>query len=118
MRADQGEELRARSGVAAELAVQCGGDRTGARCSYAAYGHAQMLGFHDDTQTARRNLILEPVGDLLRQPFLHLGAAGEHLDHPGEFGQPENPFAGQVTDVGHADDGQHVMLTNRPNRKS
>ena len=60
--------------------------------SYATYGHAQMLGFHDDTQTARRNLILEPVGDLLRQPFLHLRAAGEQLDDPGQLGQAKNPL--------------------------
>ena len=92
MRGDQGKELRARSGVAAELAVQCGGDSTGARCSYATNRHAQMLGFHDDTQTARRNVILEPVGDLLRQPFLHLRAAGEELDDPGQLGQAKNPL--------------------------
>ena len=51
-----------------------------------------MLGFHDDTQAARRNVILEPVGDLLRQPFLHLGAAGEELYDPGQLGQAENPL--------------------------
>ena len=70
---NQGEELGSRGGVVTELAVQCGGDRPGSRCSDATYGHAQMLGLHDDTQTARRNVILEPVSDLLRQPFLHLG---------------------------------------------
>jgi hypothetical protein len=74
---DQGKELGARGGVVAELAVQGRGDRVGAGCSYAAYGHAQMLGCYDDTHAARRKVILEPVGDLLRQPFLHLGAAGE-----------------------------------------
>ena len=92
---DQGEELGARGGVAAELAVQCGGDRTGPRCSDATYGHAQMLGLHDDTQTARRNVILEPVGDLLRQPFLHLGAAGEQLDYPSQLGEAKNPLPGR-----------------------
>ena len=52
-----------------------------------------MLGRDDDTHTARRKLILEPVGDLLRQPFLHLGAAGEQLDHPSQLGEPENPLS-------------------------
>jgi hypothetical protein len=41
-----------------------------------------MLGFHDDSHTARRHMILEPVGDLLGQPLLDLRAAGEQLDHP------------------------------------
>jgi hypothetical protein len=51
-----------------------------------------MLGFYDDTQTARCNVILEPVGNLLRQPFLHLGSTGEQLDHPSQFGQAKNPL--------------------------
>ena len=51
-----------------------------------------MLGRYDDTHTARRKLILEPVGDLLRQPFLHLGAAGEQLDHPRQLGQAQDPL--------------------------
>jgi hypothetical protein len=45
-----------------------------------------MLGGYDDTHTARRKLIVEPVGDLLRQPFLHLGATGEQFDHPSQLG--------------------------------
>jgi hypothetical protein len=89
---NQGEELGSRGGVVTELAVQCGGDRPGSRCSDATYGHAQMLGLHDDTQTARRNVILEPVSDLLRQPFLHLGAAGEQLDYPSQLGKTKNPL--------------------------
>jgi hypothetical protein len=86
LRGNQGKELGARGGVTAKLAMQRGGDRIGARCSHAAYGHAQMLGRYDNTHTARRKLILEPVGDLLRQPFLHLGAAGEQFDNPSQLG--------------------------------
>ena len=52
-----------------------------------------MLGLHDDAQTARRNVILEPVGDLLRQPFLHLGMAGEQFHHPCQLGQAKNVLA-------------------------
>ena len=43
-------------------------------------------------QTARRNVILEPVSDLLGQPFLHLGAAGEQLDYPSQLGEAKNPL--------------------------
>ena len=76
----------------AELTVYCGGDRVGPGCSYATYGHALMFGFDDDAQTARRNLILEPVGDLLGQPFLHLRAASEELDHASQLRQPKDPL--------------------------
>ena len=51
-----------------------------------------MLGLHNDAQTARRNVILEPVSYLLRQPFLHLGAAGEQLDYPSQLGETKNPL--------------------------
>jgi hypothetical protein len=90
---DQGKELGARGGVVAELAVQCGGDRMSAGRSDAAYSHAQMLGCDDDTHTARCKLILEPVGDLLSQPFLHLGAAAKQFDHPSQLGQAKNPLS-------------------------
>jgi hypothetical protein len=53
-----------------------------------------MLGFYDNTHAARRKLILEPVGYLLGQPFLHLGAAGEQLDHPSQLGQAKNALPG------------------------
>src|SRR5215217_5935762 len=113
---DQGKELDPRGGVVAELAVQCRGDCVGARRSYAAYGHAQVLRRYDHTYAARRKVILEPVSDLLGQPFLHLGAAGEQLDHPSQLGQAKNALPGQVADVSYADEREQVMLTYRLHR--
>jgi hypothetical protein len=52
-----------------------------------------MLCCYDDTDAARRKVILEPVGDLLRQPFLHLGTAGEQLDDTSKLGQAKDPLA-------------------------
>jgi hypothetical protein len=52
-----------------------------------------VLGCYHDTYAARRKLILEPVGDLLRQPFLHLGTTGEQLDHPSKLGEAKDPLA-------------------------
>ena len=52
-----------------------------------------MLGCYDNTHAARRKLILEPVGDLLGQPFLHLGAACEQLDYASQLGQAKNPLS-------------------------
>ena len=82
----------------------------------ATHGHAEMFGFYDDPHTARCYVVLEPVGDLLGQPFLHLGAAREQLDHPSQLGQAENPLPWQVADMGDSDERQQVMLTHRLHR--
>ena len=109
--ADQGEELGPGGGFA-ELAVQCRGDCRGAGGRDAANRHAQVLGLDDDTDTAGCDLFLEPVGDLLGQSFLHLGAAGEQLDNSGQLGQAEYPVPGEIADVGHPDERQQVVLAH------
>jgi hypothetical protein len=53
---------------------------------------------------------LQPVGHLLGQAFLDLEVAGEEFDYPGQLGQPEEPLAGQVADVGHPRERQEVVL--------
>ena len=58
-------------------------------------------------------VILEPVGDLLGQPLLHLQVTREQLHHAGQLRQPENAFAGQVADVRDALERQHVVLAQR-----
>jgi hypothetical protein len=102
--ADESEELGPGGGVAAKLAVECGGDGGGPGCCDAAHGHAQMFGFHDDAHPARRYVLLEPVGDLLGEPFLDLGAAREQLDHPSQLGQAKDPLPREVADMGHSEE--------------
>ena len=58
----------------------------------------------------------EPVGDLLGQPLLHLRAVGKQLHDPGQFGQTEDAFVGQVPNMGHPDKREQVMLAHRPDR--
>jgi hypothetical protein len=43
---------------------------------------------------ARPKVGVQPLGDLLGQPLLHLGTPGEQVDDPGELGQPEDPLPG------------------------
>src|SRR5215211_3250070 len=83
---DQGEELGTARPAPPRGCLSRRGDCVGAGRSHAAYGHAQVLGCYDDPHAARRKVILEPVCDLLSQPFLHLGAAGEQLHHPSQLG--------------------------------
>lgn len=46
-----------------------------------------MSRFEDDADAQRRETILQELGDLLRQSFLHLRPGGEVLDGPGELGE-------------------------------
>jgi hypothetical protein len=56
-------------------------------------------------------MVVQPLGDLLGEPLLHLWRAGEVLDQPGELGQPQDPVARQVAQAGDAGEWQHVVLT-------
>jgi hypothetical protein len=69
--------------------------------------HADPLGFQ---------FTIQPVGDLLGEPFLHLRSGREVLDHSGELGQPEDAVVGQVADVGDAGERQQVMLAEGSQR--
>src|SRR5918993_1580549 len=83
--AGEGEELGAGPVVEPEEPVEGGGDGAGPLGSYAAQGHAEVLGLHHDANALGVELVLQPVGDLLGEPLLDLQAAGEQLDHPGEL---------------------------------
>jgi hypothetical protein len=49
--------------------------------------------YHADTFGSQ--LALQPIGDLLSEPFLDLGTAGEPLDDSDELGQPKDALAGR-----------------------
>jgi hypothetical protein len=75
-----------------------------------------VLGLDHHADPLWRQVILQPVGDLLGQPLLHLQITGEQLDHPRQLGQPEDPIARQVADVRDALERQHVVLAQRLDR--
>ena len=64
-----------------------------------AHRHAQMLGLdhHEDTSGLERPL--DRVGDLGREPLLHLWTLREHVDDPGDLRQAGDA-AVLVRDVG------------------
>ena len=53
---------------------------------------------------------LERVGDLGRQPLLHLQPAGEHVDDPRDLAETEDAAVGEIRDVRLAEEGQQVVL--------
>ena len=73
-----------------------------------------MFGLDHDECTRRVEALHQLVGDLHRQPFLHLQPLGEAVDEAGELGQPTNParLSRYVHDVRLADEGQQVMLAH------
>ena len=62
--------------------------------------------------TTRIEPFHEQIGDLSRQPLLHLRPAGEGLDQPGQLRQPGDPpvRSRHVADVRHPVEGQQMVL--------
>jgi hypothetical protein len=77
-----------------------------------------VLGLQNDADSLRLQLVLEPAGDLGRQPLLDLERAGEVVDDAGELREAEDPLARQIADVGDADERQQVVLAERMERDS
>ena len=52
----------------------------------------------------------ERIGDLGREPLLHLGTARKEADDAGNFGESDQFAAGQISKMGSADHGHEMML--------
>src|SRR5215469_599362 len=81
--AGQGEELRPRTRIGAQRAVQRRGDGRGPAGSHSAQGHAGVLGLEHHTRPARAQATDERVQDLLSQPLLGLRPRRVVLDKAG-----------------------------------
>ena len=94
------------------------GDGGRAGLADAAHRHAEVLGLDHDQHALRLEAALELVGDLGRQPFLHLRALGVRVDQPGQLRQPGDPavVVRDVGDVGLADERHEVVLAHRGER--
>src|SRR5437763_12581985 len=113
MDSSQCEELLTRAAVVTQHAMHSGRDRSRALGPDAAQRHAEVLCLDDHADALGCELLIEPIGDLLGQPLLHLQATGEHLDNASEFGQSEYSTVGDVAHVGCSVKGQQMMLAER-----
>src|SRR4051794_33382365 len=100
----QRQELLARAWVVANESMESRRDGGRPRLGDAAQGHAHVLGLQDDSDTLRRQLVLQPVADLCGQPLLHLQPPGEEVDHARELRQSDDPLTRQVAHVRDADE--------------
>ena len=57
----------------------------------------------------RLRLLGQPVGELLGEAFLDLGAVGERLHDTRRLRQAGDPRSGEVSDVRDADERQQMM---------
>src|SRR5579862_4587913 len=71
-----------------------------------------MLGFHNDAGADWVENFAEHVHDLARQAFLDLGAAAEALDEASYLAEANPTASREITEVGHAGEGQQVVLAH------
>ncbi len=84
--------------------------------SHAAQGHALMFRLDDHPNTLGVQIGVEPVGNLLGQPLLHLQSSGKPVDDAGQLRQSDDALIGQIPDVRNSMERQHVVLTQRLER--
>lgn len=76
----------------------------------ATHDHAQVAGFHDNSDALRFEDLHDGVGDFFGETFLDLEAAGVHFGDAGQFGEADDSVAGDVANVHLAYEGDHVVL--------
>ena len=96
----------------AEVRVSVPGLRT------PAHRHAEVLGLDHHERAAGLEHVDDRVGDLGREPFLHLRALGEAVDEARELRQAGDAtvVAGDVRDVRAAVERREVVLAHRVQR--
>src|ERR1039457_3315087 len=79
----------------------------------AAHHHAKVPRLHHHAHALRRNRILDSVGQLSRQSFLHLQAPRKHLNKTGNLAQPDHLALWYVGHMHFAEERQHVVFAER-----
>src|SRR5262245_58385696 len=98
--ADRAQELLAGLRLVAERADHPAGDHTDVVLMYAAGGHAAVGGFDHHGDTLRIQRPIQCAGDLGRHPLLNLEPLRIDFNQARELGNPHNPVARQIGDVG------------------
>lgn len=110
---DQREELLTRLLLGSEATQHGGGDSGRTGLLDTAHRHAHVASLHDDGDTARADSLHDRKGDLLREAFLDLKAAGEGLGNTGELAQSENKLVRDVADRDLAGERNKMVLAER-----
>src|SRR5688500_2192238 len=108
--ADEAHELGPGPGVATERSGHGGSDHRRLLLLHPTHHRAQMRGLHDARDALRLEPLHEEVGDLDREPLLHLESMRVHVDDAWDLRQPDHPALRQVADVRLADERQQVVI--------
>jgi len=109
---NQVEELHSRFDGTAEVAKHRTGCRAGILFFHAPHQHAHMLRFDNHSDSKRLDRLINGLGNLRRQPFLHLEPAAEHLDKTHDFADADHFLVRKVTDVAFAEKGEQMMFAH------
>lgn len=107
---DGGQEFLTGGQIFAECAEHPARHHRDPVLAYAAGGHAAVRRLHDDADPARLEDLIDGVGDLCRQPLLHLEPARERVHDAGELRDADDPVTGQIADMHSSADCRHVVL--------
>lgn len=110
---DQREELLTRLLLGPEATQHGGGDSGRTGLLDTAHRHAHVASLHDDGDTTRADSLHDRKGDLLREAFLDLKAAGEGLGNTGELAESENKLVRDVADRDLAGERNKMVLAER-----
>ena len=108
----QGQKLVPGLLTLAEAAQHGAGHCPGVLLFHAAHHHAEVAGLADNADAFGVQNSLNRLGDLLRQPLLHLQPAGKHVDDPGNLTQADYLVLGQVGHVHLAVEGQQMVFAH------
>src|ERR1700678_4555564 len=112
-RSYQGHETCLFRRIVAEHAGVAAGEGHRAMFGDAADRHAGMLGLDQDGDAAGFKNLVDGGGNLRRQMFLGLQAAGKDIGEPRELRQADDPLNRRIGDVRAAIKRHHVMLALR-----
>src|SRR6266699_3416610 len=109
----EAEELVARLWVFAERTSERRSDRLRVLLLHSTHHHAEVVRFDHDADSTWVHDPAETIGDLLRQPLLHLKPSRIDIYNARDLREPDDL---PVRDVGHvrlAEERQHMVLAQR-----
>jgi len=109
------EEFVASIQVVFEAAQHRTGNRDGILFFNSSHDHAQMLRFDDNSDALGADLVVDGVGDLHGETFLHLEPPCKHVHEPWNLAQANDFPIGNVCHMTLAEEREHVVFAKAEN---
>lgn len=96
---NKAQELVSGLGLALKAAQDAAGNGGAARLLNASHDHAQVAGFHDNSNALGLEDFHNGVGNVLGQAFLDLEASRKHFGNAGKLRKANDGIAGNIANV-------------------